>query len=149
MFGKPEDCKINKLFKTFSVNDKQTESWSQDNTGGHLVGETLLKLEKLLCTGNHSLEFGPICHLAFVSISLSSGAVSLPFWVCEAGGICDTHHLQMIGILNFGSVSKHFHIFTSVLSQYLDMIFLSVTGWKEQGCPEKRPYYAGKRMGLE
>lgn len=50
VFGKPEDCKINKLFKTFSVNDKQTENWSQDNTGGHLVGETLLKLEKLLCT---------------------------------------------------------------------------------------------------
>lgn len=72
--------------------------------------------------------------------------VSPPFWVCEAGGICDTHHWEMIGILNFGSVSKHFHIFTSVLSQHLDTIFLSVVGWKEQGLPREGPYYAGKMM---
>lgn len=73
VFGKPEDCKINKLFKTFSVNDKQTENWSQDNTSGHLVGETLLKLEKLLCTRKPQ---------SWVGAALSSGFYInfLEFW---------------------------------------------------------------------
>lgn len=52
-----------------------------------------------------------MCHLAYISVSLSSDDVVSPtFRVCEAGGIGDPHHLQMIEILNFGSVSKHFYI---------------------------------------
>ena len=41
VFGNPEDCNINKPFKTRSGNDKQTENWSQGNKSGHLVGEIL------------------------------------------------------------------------------------------------------------
>lgn len=90
-----------------------------------------------------------MCHLAYISVSLSSGDVVSPtFLVCEAGGIGDPHHLQMIEILNFGSVSKHFHIFTSVLSQLLDLL-LSVTGWGEKRLPREGPYYGGKRTWME
>lgn len=31
VFGDPEECKINKPFKTFNGNDKWTENWSQVN----------------------------------------------------------------------------------------------------------------------